>query len=90
MLHEYMGADAFRDGLRHYLDVPKYGNTVTEDLWKALGETSGQPIARIMNSWVKQKNYPVVHVERLDRDASGAVTHAVSYTHLTLPTIYSV
>jgi len=38
MMHHYLGAEAFRAGLHTYLERHKYGNTVTHDLWKALGE----------------------------------------------------
>ena len=37
----------FRDGIRRYL-AHSYANTVTNDLWAALEEASGQPVAR---SW---------------------------------------
>lgn len=60
MLHEYLGATAFRDGLRHYLKRHAYGNTDTVDLWKALAEISKQPVEDFMQAWTTQSGYPVV------------------------------
>ena len=35
MLEQYLGEDAFRDGIRRYLADNAYGNTETTDLWDA-------------------------------------------------------
>lgn len=61
MLHEYLGADVFRDGLRHYLNRHKYANTDTVDLWQALEEISGKPVKTFMHAWTSQAGFPVVH-----------------------------
>jgi len=60
MLENYLGEDNFRNGIRLYLNRHAYGNAVTEDLWAALNEVSGQDIAGMMNTWTKQPGYPVV------------------------------
>lgn len=62
MLHEYLGPDIFRDGLRHYLNRHKYDNTDTVDLWQALEEISGKPVKDFMHAWTSQSGFPVVHV----------------------------
>ncbi len=61
MLHDYLGADAFRDGLRVYLKRHSYGNTDTIDLWNALEEVSKQPVAEFMGQWTALSGYPIVH-----------------------------
>ena len=66
MLDDYLGAETFRQGLHRYLTGHQYRNARTEDLWAALGETSGQPVAAIMDTWVKQTGYPMLDV-RVDR-----------------------
>lgn len=33
MIHAVLGAQAFQEGLRVYMDRHKYGNTETFDLW---------------------------------------------------------
>jgi puromycin-sensitive aminopeptidase len=60
MLEQYLGAERFRDGIRHYLAKHSYGNTETSDLWDALEATSGEPVRRIMDSWIWQEGYPLV------------------------------
>lgn len=61
MLHAYMGADDFRDGLRTYLKRHAYANTESSDLWAAWEETSGKPIGEFMTAWTQKEGYPIVH-----------------------------
>jgi aminopeptidase N len=60
MLHHYLGAEPFRDGLRLYLKRHAYGNTDTQDLWAALEEVSKRPVKSFMNAWTNQAGYPIV------------------------------
>lgn len=60
MLHQYLGADAFRDGLRHYLKQHQYGNTDTVDLWQALETVSKKPVKDFMARWTGEAGYPIV------------------------------
>ncbi len=60
MLEQYLGPETFRAGVRLYLRRHAYGNTVTEDLWNALAEASGQPVGQIMGGWIYQGGYPAV------------------------------
>ena len=62
MLEHYLGADTFKAGLQIYIDRHRYANARTTDLWNALGEASGQPVAAIMESWTSQTGYPVLDV----------------------------
>jgi len=66
MLEQYLGSDRFRDGVRHYLHTHAYANTETEDLWDALEATSGEPIRRIMDSWIWQPGFPLIEAEIAD------------------------
>ncbi len=60
MLHEYLGAEVFRDGLRHYLSLHKWGNTDTVDLWAALEDISGKPVKDFMHAWTSQSGFPLL------------------------------
>lgn len=60
MLEQYLGPDRFRAGVGHYLRTHAYGNTETSDLWDAIEQTSGEPVRRIMDSWIWQPGYPLV------------------------------
>jgi puromycin-sensitive aminopeptidase len=66
MLEQYVGADRFRDGIRRYLRKHAYGNTETHDLWDALEEATGEPVRRIMDTWIWQGGYPLISVTVAD------------------------
>lgn len=69
MLHNYIGDENFRKGMHLYLSKHMYSNTTTEDLWHSLSDACKMPVEAIMNTWVKQKGYPVVSVSsRQDGD----------------------
>lgn len=63
MLHDYMGPEGFRDGVRHYLKKHSYGNTDTVDLWQALEDTSGKPVKQFMSAWTTNAGFPLLRVE---------------------------
>jgi len=63
MLENFLGKEAFRDGLRHYLKKHAYGNTDTTDLWQALEDASGKPVKNFMATWVTQAGFPLVRAE---------------------------
>jgi puromycin-sensitive aminopeptidase len=60
MCEQYLGPERFRDGIRTYLNKHAYANTETSDLWDALEATTGEPVRRIMDSWVWKGGFPVV------------------------------
>ncbi len=62
MLEQYLGPDTFRNGIRAYLRDNSYGNTETTDLWDSLEAVSGEPVRRIMDSWIFQGGHPQVDV----------------------------
>ncbi len=64
MLEHYVGKEAFRAGLNAYFKKHAYGNTEEYDLWNALSDASGKDIANLMNTWISQPGYPVVHVSQ--------------------------
>ncbi len=64
MLERWLGADAFRAGVRAYLDRYRLANTETTDLWDSLESATGQPVRQIMDSWIFQPGFPIVHARR--------------------------
>jgi puromycin-sensitive aminopeptidase len=66
MLEQYLGAHRFREGVNHYLELHSYANTETNDLWDAIEATSGEPVRRIMDSWIWQPGYPLVIASIVD------------------------
>ncbi len=65
MIEQYLGVDAFREGVGTYLREHSYANTETEDLWKGLDSASDGGVGEIMNTWILQGGYPEVIAERV-------------------------
>jgi puromycin-sensitive aminopeptidase len=85
MLENFLGEEAFQQGLHGYLSAHQYGNARTEDLWSALEESSGQPVTTIMDSWVKQMGYPFLQVKAEQHDSGlsiGLSQHRFLYDNL--------
>jgi len=66
MLEQYLGPEEFRAGIRHYLSTHEYGCTETTDLWDAIESATGQPVRRIMDSWIFQAGFPALSVDLVD------------------------
>ena len=64
MLEQFLGPDDFRRGISNFLKAYKYSNAQTRDLWLELERVSskGYNVTKIMDTWTKQKGYPVVEV----------------------------
>lgn len=60
MLHAAIGEIAFQKGLQSYLRKFSFQNTLSQDLWEAFSESSGQDVAALMDHWVKRIGYPVI------------------------------
>jgi puromycin-sensitive aminopeptidase len=79
MLEQYLGAERFRDGIRLYLRRHAYANAETSDLWDALEDATGQPVRALMDTWIFQAGYPLIHVEK---DPSGIVLSQKMFRYL--------
>ncbi|XP_050744358.1 aminopeptidase N isoform X2 [Drosophila biarmipes] len=72
MMHLFMGEDAFRSGVKSYLQLYTYKNAEQDNLWESLTQaahkTGALPtnyeIKTIMDSWTLQTGYPMVNVTR--------------------------
>jgi len=73
MLEQHLGPERFQEGVSHYLRTHSYGSTDTEDLWDAIEATSGEPVRRIMDSWIWQPGYPLVTASLRSTDEGSAV-----------------
>ena len=62
MLEAYVGADAWRAGVRRYINAHRYGNTSSQDLWRAIEAASGQPIMAIARDFTLQPGVPLIRV----------------------------
>ncbi|HEY1615290.1 MAG TPA: M1 family metallopeptidase [Rhizomicrobium sp.] len=64
MLENYVGADAFRDGVRRYIKAHAYGNTVSDDLWRELDKTSPAPVTLIAHDFTLHSGVPLLRVSK--------------------------
>ena len=62
MLEAYLGEDAFRSGIRAYMQAHKYSNATTADLWLALSAASKKDVSALAKAWTEQPGYPLVSV----------------------------
>jgi len=60
MIEHYLGADAFRDGVRRYMRRHQESNAVAADLWRALAEASGKDVTKVAQAWIEQSGFPLV------------------------------
>jgi len=60
MLEGYLGPEPFRAGVADYLRRYAHGNAETDDLWRSLERTSGEPVAAIAGPWIDRPGLPVV------------------------------
>ena len=67
MIEHYLGADAFRDGVRLYMQRHREGNAVAADLWRALEEASGREVARVAQAWIGKAGFPLVRLRAAKR-----------------------
>ncbi len=64
MLEDYVGADAWRAGVRRYMKKHAYQNTVTDDLWREIDAASpGKPITDIAHRFTLQPGVPLIRVD---------------------------
>lgn len=61
MIEGFLGADAFRSGVRTYLNRFREANATADDFWRELSTASGRDVASIANAWIKEPGHPVVH-----------------------------
>jgi aminopeptidase N len=63
MLEDYVGETAWRNGVRAYIARHRLGNTVTDDLWRAIETAAGRPVTAIAHDFTLQPGVPLVRVE---------------------------
>jgi aminopeptidase N len=62
MLEGYVGAHAWRDGVRRYIKAHAHGNTVSDDLWREVEAAAGKPITQIAHEFTLQPGVPLIRV----------------------------
>ncbi len=62
MMDAYLGPERFRAGVHEYLELFRYSNAGTADLWEALGRATGLPVSALLSPWIDQSGVPVIGV----------------------------
>lgn len=62
MLEHFLGAEAFRMGVRAYLQRFRETNARAEDFWQELSSASGHDVASLARAWIKQPGHPLLIV----------------------------
>ena len=62
MLENWLGEDAFRDGMRRYMKKYAYSNAATADLWAELSAASGRDVAAMADGFTAHKGIPLIEV----------------------------
>jgi len=63
MLEDYVGAEAWRDGVRHYIKKRAYGNAVTGDLWREIDAAApGKQFLQVAHDFTLQPGVPLIKV----------------------------
>jgi len=75
MVENWLGATAFRRGVRRYVRDHAEGNTVAADLWNALSKASKQEVEPVVRAWIEQPGFPVLSL-RHARERGKSVLHA--------------
>ena len=60
MVENWLGDEVFRKGVQEYLRAHMYGNATAEDFWNTQAQVSGQPVDKVMRSFVEQPGIPVI------------------------------
>ena len=63
MLENYVGAEAWRNGVRAYMREHAYKNTVSDDLWRAIEKAAGKPVTGIAHDFTLQPGVPLIRVD---------------------------
>src|SRR5262245_56866914 len=73
MLEGYVGEDAWRTGVRRYIEKYTHKNTASDDLWREIEAAAGQPITAIAHDFTLQPGVPLVVVDGVT--CEGGTSH---------------
>jgi len=66
MIEDYLGADAFREGVRRYIRAFAYRNSNSNDLWHALQQSTSAPVTVIAHDFTLQAGVPLIRADLRD------------------------
>lgn len=60
MIENFLGTDAFRRGVRAYLQRHREANATAADFWRELSSASGRDVAEIASVWIREPGHPLL------------------------------
>jgi len=90
MIELFIGEEQFRTGVGNYLRRHAYANTVTADLWEGLDGVSEWPVGEIMNTWIYQRGFPQIDVEKTPNGIKLSQRRFLAIPDETDSTVWSV
>lgn len=72
MLENYVGEDAWREGVRSYIKANAYGNAVSDQLWQHIERAAKKPVTAIAHDFTLQPGVPLIKVS--DYSCQGGQT----------------
>jgi puromycin-sensitive aminopeptidase len=73
MVERFLGAEAFRAGVRAYVREHQEGNAVAADLWSALSEASERDVEPVVRAWIEEPGFPLLEVRRVQERGRPAL-----------------
>lgn len=70
MLHDLLGDDTWRAGLKQYFEKHAYKNTTRDDLWDAFSSVSDLDVPALMNAWIERPGQPLVTMRQEKTEAT--------------------
>lgn len=70
MLHDYLGEDAFRSGMRSYIKKFAYKNATMADLWDSLADHTTVDVPKFIEPWLTQPGHPVLSFRQTNGHAT--------------------
>jgi len=75
MFEDYVGAEAWREGVRSYVRAHAYGNAVTDDLWREMDKAApGKRFVEVAHDFTLQPGVPLIRVASQCVDGRTQVT----------------
>ncbi len=63
MVEQWIGEEAFKKGIRQYMQDFKWRNAEAADLWDSLGKASGKDVKSVLKSFTEQSGYPLLSLQ---------------------------
>jgi aminopeptidase N len=78
MVEAFVGPESFRRGVASYVTKFAYQNAAGEDFWNEIARVTGQPVDRMLRSFVDQLGAPLLPIRQSCRGTTSSIAIAQS------------